>query len=150
MATSFRAAIKKLLKATDQAKTQDAKGKAFEDLACYLFESIPGISISHRNALNVFESEEIDIAFWNEQHPMGLKSLDATLLIECKNWSTPVGSPDVTSFLAKLRNRSLDFGILVAARGITGNPEDSTRAHHQVSLALSGREPSEPALAACQ
>jgi hypothetical protein len=137
MATSFRTAIKKLLKAADQAKTPDAKGKACEDLAGYLFESIPGISISHRNALNVFESEEIDVAFWNEQHPKGLKSLDATLLIECKNWSTTVGSPEVTSFITKLRNRSLDFGILIAAKGITGNPADGDRAHHQVSLALS-------------
>src|SRR5262249_51249794 len=98
MAIPFRTAIKKLLKAADQAKTQAAKGRAFEDLACYLFESIPGISISHRNALNVFESEEIDVAFWNEQHPKGLKSLDATLLIECKNWSTTVGSPEVHEF----------------------------------------------------
>jgi len=64
MAASFQAAIKKMLKAADQAKTPAAKGKAFEDLACYLFESIPGISISHRNALNIFESEEIDVAFW--------------------------------------------------------------------------------------
>jgi Restriction endonuclease len=137
MASSFRAAVKRYLKAADQAKTPGAKGKAFEDLACYVFESIPGISVSHRNALNVFGSEEIDVAFWNEQHPEGLKWLEAFLLVECKNWSAAVGSAEVITFITKLRNRGLDFGILIAARGVTGNPEDSNRAHHQVSLALS-------------
>jgi hypothetical protein len=48
-----------------------------------------------------------------------------------------VGSAEVITFIAKLRNRGLDFGILIAAKGITGNPEDSNRAHHQASLALS-------------
>jgi predicted helicase len=139
MAAAFQAAIKKMLKAADQAKTPAAKGKAFEDLACYLFESIPGVSVSHQNALNVFESEEIDVAFWNEQDPKGLKWLEAFLLVECKNWSTAVGSAEVITFIAKLRNRGLDFGILIATKGITGNPEDSNRAHHQVSLALSDK-----------
>jgi hypothetical protein len=139
MAASFRVAVKKLLKAADQAKTPATKGKAFEDLACYLFESIPGISISHRNALNVFESEEIDVAFWNEQVTDGLKWLKAFLLVECKNWSAAVGSAEVVTFIAKLRNRGLDFGILIAANGITGSPEESNRAHHQVSLALSDK-----------
>jgi hypothetical protein len=139
MAASFQAAIRKLLRVADRAKTPPAKGKAFEDLACCLFENIPGISLSHRNALNVFESEEIDVAFWNEQDPKGLKWLKAFLLVECKNWSAAVGSAEVITFIAKLRNRGLDFGILIAANGITGNPEDSRRAHHQVSLALSDK-----------
>jgi hypothetical protein len=104
-----------------------------------LFEQIPGISISHRNALNYFESEEIDVAFWNEQDSKGLKSFNAFLLVECKNWSTTVGSAEVTSFISKFRNRGLDFGILIAANGITGNPEDGDRAHHQVSLALASK-----------
>jgi hypothetical protein len=99
-------------------------------LACYLFESIPGISVLHRNALNVFGSEEIDVAFWNEQDPEGLKWLEAFLLVECKNWSAAVGSAEVITFLAKLRNRGLDFGIMIAAKGITGNPDDSNRAYH--------------------
>jgi hypothetical protein len=137
MPLPFRNAIKNFLKAADHATTQDAKGKAFEDLACYLFESIPGISVSHRNALNVFESEEIDVAFWNEQDPRGLKWLKAFLLVECKNWSAAVGSAEVITFIAKLRNRGLDFGILIAANGITGSSEEGNRAHHQVSLALS-------------
>jgi hypothetical protein len=134
-----RAQIRKLLRAADTAVTSDGKGKAFEDLVCYLFEKIPGITISQRDVLNRFESEEVDIAFWNEQHPRGLKSFDAFLLVECKNWSSSVGCSAVRDFIGKLRNRGLDFGILVAANGVTGSPVDGDAAHQEVSLALAAK-----------
>ena len=141
MATSFRTAIKKLLKAADQAKTPDAKGKACEDLAGYLFESIPGISISHRNALNVFESEEIDVAFWNEGDPDGLRLFDLILLVECKNWTARAGYPELALFNDKLRSRGRPLGIFVSAAGITGDPASRTAAHEVLNGALrEGRE----------
>jgi hypothetical protein len=112
------------------------KGKALEDLTCYLFEKIPGVSLSQRNVLNRFDSEELDVAFWNEQYPRGLKSFNAIILVECKNWSTPVGSSELTSFIAKIENRALDFGILIAASGITGRANDSRQAHQIASMAL--------------
>jgi hypothetical protein len=110
-----------------------------EDLTCYLFEKIPGVTVSQRNEKNAFASEEIDVAFWNEQHPNGLRQFDPILLVECKNWSQPVGSLEVSWFLTKLENRGLDFGILVAARGITGSAEDRKEAHDVVSKALAKR-----------
>ena len=36
----------------------------------------------------------------------------------------------------KLRNRGLNFGVLVATNGITGNAEDLTAAHSIVAAAL--------------
>ncbi len=47
--------------------TNQIKGKAFENLAAYLFETIPGVPMVSRNTYNTFESEEIDIAFWNDR-----------------------------------------------------------------------------------
>jgi hypothetical protein len=134
-----RTKIRKFLLAADAASTSDAKGTAFEDLVCYLFEKIPGITISHRDEVNRFGSEEVDIAFWNEQHPKGLKAFGAFLLVECKNWSGTVGCPAVRDFLGKLRNRGLDFGILIAANGVTGSPGEGDAAHHEVSLALAAK-----------
>jgi hypothetical protein len=136
MAAISQAQVKKFLAAADAAATNDAKGKLFEDLVCYLFEKIPGVVLPQRNVLNKFESEEIDVAFFNEQHPKGLKSFNSFLLIECKNWSSTVGSVEVGAFIAKLRNRGLDFGILVAANGITGSADDSKQAHQHATLAL--------------
>lgn len=136
MADSLQVAIKKLLKVADRARTQAARGKAFEDLACLIFESIQGVSVTHRNALDYFDSEEIDVALYNDQHPRGLKTFAPFLLVECKNWSKPVGSAEVNTFVTKLRHRGLDFGILIAANGITGSPEDGKNAHQAVTCAL--------------
>lgn len=137
MGAISQAQVRKFLKAADSAATNDAKGNVFEELVCYLFEKIPGIILPQRNILNQSASEEIDLAFFNEQHPKGLKSFNAFLLIECKNWSSAIGSADVGAFISKLNNRGLDFGILIAANGVTGSPEDGKQAHHQATLALS-------------
>ena len=87
--------------------------------------------------MNAFETEEIDVAFYNDQEPHGLRGFNQILLlIECKNWSKTVGSMEVSWFLTKIRNRGLDFGILVAANGVTGDAHDKTAAHNVVSMAL--------------
>jgi hypothetical protein len=116
----------------DGATTAD-QGRALEDLICYVFGLVPGIAITHRNAMNVFDTEEIDVALFNEE----IRSLPNVILVEAKNWSNRVGSAEVAWFLTKLQNRGLDFGILVTTHGITGDPTDLNRAHAQVAHALS-------------
>jgi len=129
-----KAVISRHLAAADKAKSNADKGKALEDLACYLFAKIGGVSITERNVLNTFESEEIDVCCWNEQTV--LKALNYMFLVECKNWSKAVGNEQVTFFLTKLEMRGLDFGILLATNGITGDSADLTAAHHTVSVYL--------------
>jgi len=117
-----KARIKKLLKKADTATTIDAKGDAFEELICYLIEKIPGITHIERNPLSAAGSEELDVVIWNERDPQGLSSLNNIIPIECKNCMKPISSQDVDWFISKIRRRSLDFGILIAAQGITGDP----------------------------
>jgi Restriction endonuclease len=131
-----KAVVQDLLAAIDQANTRDAQGKSLEDLACYLFGLVPGISITERNPLNAFATEEIDVALWNEQDPVGLKSFNSVILVECKAWSKPVGSDQVAWFLKKIENRGLDFGILLAMAGVTGDAQDKGQAHYEVAMAL--------------
>lgn len=107
-----------------------------EDLVCYLFETVPGITVTERNVTNAFRTEEVDVAFWNDQHRGGLWFLPTPILIECKNWSRPVGSAEVAYFVRRLQNRGLDFGCLVSTRGITGSPADLTDAHFEIAAAL--------------
>ena len=116
--------------------TTAVKGRALEDLICYVFAQVPGISITRRNAMNVFKTEEIDVALWNEGDANGFFFLANIILVECKNWSNPVSSAEVNWFDSKLRNRGLDFGILVAVNGITGDAADLTAAHSIVAAAL--------------
>jgi hypothetical protein len=117
------------LKAGDNGATTAVKGKAFEDLICYLFDLIPGVEITQRNTMNAFNTEEIDVAVWNDKKPKGLFFLPHIILIECKNWTNPVSSIEVNWFGSKLERRGRDFGILIANNGITGNATDLSSAH---------------------
>jgi hypothetical protein len=132
------------LAAGDQARATQAttaQGRALEDLIVYLFGLIPGITLTVRNELDAFRSEEIDVAFWNEEDPSGLRQFDHIILVECKNWSSPVGSKELIIFDSKLEERGRLLGIFVAAAGITGDPKDLTAAYSSLSKALQkGRE----------
>ncbi len=136
MPTLDNAKMQAYIKAGTNAATMTEKGKALENLICYVFGRVPGITITHRNAMNVFSTEEIDVALWNDKHSTGFGFLPDLILVECKNWSTNVGSEEVSWFDSKLRGRGLDFGILLATKGITGNADDLTRAHSVVAAAL--------------
>jgi hypothetical protein len=116
--------------------TTAERGRALEELICYVLGQVPGVAITHRNELNAFDTEEIDVAIWNDGAPDGLFFLPNIVLIECKNWSNRVGSAEVNWFDAKLRSRGLTFGILVTTLGITGQPADMTAAHLVVATAL--------------
>jgi hypothetical protein len=124
------------LAAGQAAATTREKAKALEDLICYVFECIPGISVTQRNTFDVFQAEEVDVAFWNDQHHQGMWFLPTVLLVECKNWSVPVSNDEVVFFDEKLRRRGLSFGILVAAKGITGDHARRTAAHATIARAL--------------
>jgi hypothetical protein len=119
-----------------RARKTKNKGKIFEDLVCYIAKAVPGISISKRNILNPYHSEEVDVGLWNERPPTGFHFLPNTILIEAKNWSIPVSSKEVASFLTKLEARGLEFGFLIALNGVTGEGPDILAARDIIRLAL--------------
>ena len=51
---------------------------------------------------------------------------DQVLLVECKNWSGPVGYPELAVFQQQTPAARRLLGVLVAAHGITGKPEELT------------------------
>ncbi len=136
MAAYDPAVIQGYLAVVDTPPSNAAKGKAFEDLACYLLGGIPGIKITARNESNTFATEEIDIACLNENDPAGLGALVDFFLVECKGWKDAVNSEQVSWFLTKIRHRGVRFGILIAANGITGEPEHLSRANFLVSVEM--------------
>jgi hypothetical protein len=139
MGTIDQRHIEMLLSRGASAQTTKEKGDMLEDLICYLFERIPGIAVSKRNKRNVFDTEEIDVAFFNDRVPGGLPFLPWIILVECKNWSSPVGSDHVSWFYTKICSRGAEFGILFATNGITGNPALLTDAHSIIATALRER-----------
>lgn len=112
------------------------RGRALEDLACYVVGGIPGIEESVRNAVDYADGGEIDILFANRQGPKGLWFLPTVFLVECKNWQQPVGSQELRVLVDRLRERACTLGVLVTANGITGDADDLKAAHHQISRAL--------------
>jgi len=134
--------VQKLLRIADTTSIKDTRGRAFEILCCYLLGSVPGLRVVGRDEVDLFESEEIDLMVTNDHNPDGLWFLNPRfILVECKNWSRPVGSQEVAWFDRKLHDRHIDFGILVAANGITGVANLLTSANHVIADALrDGRE----------
>ena len=131
-----QATIQQHLAAGDNAQVAIHKGRHFENLIDYIFSRIPGVRLTRRDALNTFDSEEIDLAFWNERRDDGLYFLPHIILVECKNWSKAVDSSEVSWFDSKLRRRSMPFGILVAANNITGDANQVAAAHEIIRQAL--------------
>lgn len=121
------------------AATSVERGRALEDLICYLFSLVPGIVVTHRNVMNQFDTEEVDVALFNDCVQNGFSFLPNVILIEAKNWSSRVSSIEVSWFMQKIKHRGLDFGILVTILGITGDAAELTNAHHIVSLELAER-----------
>jgi Restriction endonuclease len=129
--------IAQLLAGADaEDATNATKGAAFEKAIRYAFEKVPGVACRMQDTLNALESEEIDLLFSNLAHEDGLSRFETEVLVEAKNWSKAVGSLEINWFATKMRRRNQTTGVLVAAKGITGDKELLTAAHHQVSLAL--------------
>jgi hypothetical protein len=136
MTEIFAERIRELLERGDNARNTTEKGNALVELMCYIFGGMPGITITHKNEIDIFKSEEIDLALWNDRNPRGFHFLPYVIIVECKNWSKAVSSAEVGWFDKKLQERGMDFGILVAANGITGDPMALTSAHHIIATAL--------------
>lgn len=128
--------IKKLFAEGDAAATPHEKGAKLEEIIRYTISSIPGVEHFKSNVVNLAQSEEVDVAFYNNKERRGCPFLEHCILTECKNWSAPVGAAHVREFEAKLERRACANGLLVAANGITGNAIDKTHAHDAVRMAL--------------
>jgi hypothetical protein len=106
------------ISSVDAAVSSHDKGKAFEDLAEYLFGTLNGVEVAGRDVR--MGAEEIDLVLWNAQVEDVLRPWDGVIAVECKNWSSPVGASQLDSFISKMGRRSLKTGIFIAAHGVTG------------------------------
>jgi len=134
MARYSQSRIRTLLESVDNARTNDAKGDALEELGRYLLGKVAGVEFIRRNILDARRAHELDLAFWNDQRVSLLHFVDAVLITECKASGAPVGSHEVGWFVRKLQDRGASHGILIALNGITGHGDQS--AHSEVLSAL--------------
>jgi hypothetical protein len=125
-----------LERARDGDLRADVRGLALEDLAELMFAAVPGVDVVASRSVDVFRSQELDVVCRNHHLTDGLSDFDHLVIVECKNWSSPVGSMEVAWFDTKLRVRSRRTGVLIAMNGITGDPHSLTSANQIVSFAL--------------
>ncbi len=89
-----------------------------------------------RNTLTSFENEELDVCAYNNKHELGLPFFPHFVFVECKNWSSPVGSSEIRDFTRRLQQHGCDYGIFVAAQGVTGDPKERNAAQHELGSSL--------------
>jgi hypothetical protein len=102
----------------------DTRGKKFEDLAAYLFETVR--CPVRRNLVTPLGSQQIDLAV---AHLGALGPVPNFFLVECKYWEQPVDSAAVGYFLKTCEDRRVSLGVIISRNGITGDPTDTTAAH---------------------
>jgi CheY-like chemotaxis protein len=112
--------IRDLWAAVQSEANSQRKGKLLEDLMVRLFKTLPGFSyITPRGKSR---DEEIDLIIRNES-PDTFWSGEGSqyILVECKNWSRPVGPDELVIFRNKLENRGTRcrLGFFIALGGFT-------------------------------
>jgi hypothetical protein len=121
------------LEAVARASSAAEKGKTLENFAEILIESLPGMSVVFRDVRT--EAEEIDLFVSN----LGLPNWGDPILVECKNWSTPVGKNEVVVFIDKLESHLAATGIIIAAHGVTGAEDRDARLKIRDGLRVKSR-----------
>jgi hypothetical protein len=125
------------LDTADNGATPHARGRALEDCIREVFLPVSSIDLHLQNALDYADAGEIDLIFINNNtKASGFYFLSTVVVVECKNLREPVSSHHVRVFIDKLRERACQFGILVAAYGVTGDPGELTAAQNHISRAL--------------
>jgi len=124
---------KSLLSKTELALTSEEKGRALEDVTEYLLSLLRGVEIVERDKL--CDSEELDFVLWNSRLEEVLRPWEFIILVECKNWSGPVGASELDLFVSKLRRRGLKSGIFIASNGVTGDFETGAKGIIKATLA---------------
>jgi Restriction endonuclease len=133
--------LRDLFQEVRRASSPDEKGKALERLVAEIFEQVPGLTLRGSDVKDQWESQEIDLAFRVLAREGGLPEATPFLLVECKNWESTVGSSHVATFEGELTNAGLRLGVLVAANGISGNPDERRKC---ISDAYEGRSKGHP------
>lgn len=134
--TQVRNALANLQRAGDA----QAKGEALESLMAATFSIQPHLQVVERSYST--GDEEIDLIIKNNVARPFWQSLGTPLIFaECKNWTAPVGAPEVRNFEVKLQNHTpmTRVGILVAPGGFTGEAinaiKRSSRDPYSIALA---------------
>ena len=121
----FNELFKEILEKAKTASTNDEKKKTLEDLAEIIVKQIEGLEVIDRDVRS--SAEEIDLLVSNESENAFWTRRSSPFLLECKNWSVPVGSKEIRDFAGKMESAGVRTGILITLSRITGNEYKDAR-----------------------
>lgn len=101
------------------------KGRRLENLMANIFSGISGIDVVSMNLAT--ETQELDIVLKNKiNSPFFISLSSPFIFVECKNWSTKVGTKEARIFESKLRQstNNANIGVFVAVNGVTRGFQD--------------------------
>ena len=104
---------------SSSAKTNKEKKDSLEKVGVLLIKMIEGLDVLETNVNT--ETEEIDILVKNESEDPFWQRLPTPFLVECKNWSKPVGAKEIRDFDGKMDE--ITFRIMISIDGVTGKSE---------------------------
>ncbi len=116
-------------KAAQTEADANKKGELLEALMLRVFRSIAGFEHARVNRENALE--EIDVVVQNSSTDPFWQKEGSYVLVECKNWSKPVGVPELKLFRQKVEDRygraALGFFISMSGYADTAKVEEWTR-----------------------
>jgi hypothetical protein len=110
----------------------DSTGKTLERLAEYLLSCIPGCRTSRRNRA---KSTDYDVLCSLQGPDIDFRSeLGRYFVVECKDWTRPVGFSSFAKFCRILDSVKSRFGIIFSQHGITGEGNTSNAEREQLKV----------------
>jgi hypothetical protein len=95
------------------------KGPLLEELAHALLSQVDGVRVLGRHERT--ETSDVDVLCRVESNRQLEVLFGPYILVECKNWDDPVGSPVIRDLVCKLLSTRLTGGILLTKSDITGD-----------------------------
>ena len=108
------------------------RGKRLEGLLAFMFGQVKGLRVVETNLRTA--TEEIDIVLQTDREVDAPWYQDGVpfVLVESKNWSSTVGSAELSTFITKVQYKRgrCRIGVMCAAGGLSSDAE-----HHELRLA---------------
>lgn len=115
-----KARVQALFSDADREQNPNLRGSLLEGAVAELFGSHPDLEVIEKRVST--GDEEIDLLVKNDVARGFWHGLDSPLLfVECKNWRSPVGVPELRDFEVKLQNHRplARVGFVIAMHGFT-------------------------------
>lgn len=112
--------------------TAHARGRRLEGLLAFMFGQVKGLRVVDTNLRTA--TEEIDLVLQTDREVDAPWYEDGVpfVLVESKNWSSTVGSAELSTFITKVqyKRERCRIGVMCAAGGLSSDAE-----HHELRLA---------------